>query len=55
MTENASSRNPMCFLGSLRLGDWAQETSDRGVPPVIGKAVEKPLTRHQTARLRGQR
>jgi hypothetical protein len=30
MTENASSRNPMCFLGSLRLGDWAQETSDRG-------------------------
>jgi hypothetical protein len=30
MTENASCRNPMCLLGSLRLGDWAQETSDRG-------------------------
>ena len=30
MTENASCRNPMCFLGSLRLEDWAQETSDRG-------------------------
>jgi len=30
MTENASCRNPMCFLGSLRLEDWAQEASDRG-------------------------
>jgi hypothetical protein len=30
MTENASCRNPMCFLGSLRLEDWGQETSDRG-------------------------
>jgi hypothetical protein len=27
MTENAFCRNPMCFLGSLRLGDWAQETT----------------------------
>ena len=30
MTENAVCRNPMCFLGSLQLGSWAQEASDRG-------------------------
>ena len=30
MTENASCRNPLRAPGSLQLGNWAQETSDRG-------------------------
>jgi hypothetical protein len=30
MTESASCDKPLRILGSLQLGDWAQETSDRG-------------------------
>jgi len=30
MTESASCRMPLRVLGSLQLGNWAQETSDRG-------------------------
>lgn len=54
MTENASCRNPICFLGSLRLEDWAQETSDRGGQDKANwrsrirrpSAVEKCLSAH---------
>ncbi len=56
MTESASCRMALCLLGSLQLGNWAQERSDRGVPPVIGEAVVENLRRdHQTVRLRRQR
>ena len=30
MTASVSCRNPLCALGSLQLGNWARETSDRG-------------------------
>ena len=30
MTESVSCRMRLRVLGSLQLGDWAQETSDRG-------------------------
>ena len=30
MTARVSCRNPLCALGSLQLGNWARETSDRG-------------------------
>ena len=30
MTALVSCRNPLCALGSLQLGNWARETSDRG-------------------------
>ena len=30
MTESAVCRNPLLVPGSLQLGNWAQETSDRG-------------------------
>ena len=30
MTARVSSRNPLCALGSLQLGNWALGTSDRG-------------------------
>jgi hypothetical protein len=30
MAENTSCRNPLRVLGSLQLGDWTLETSDRG-------------------------
>ena len=30
MTNSASCRMPLRVLGSLQLGDWARETSDRG-------------------------
>jgi hypothetical protein len=30
MTESASCRKPPRVLGRLQLGNWAQETSDRG-------------------------
>lgn len=30
MTEIAVCRNPLLVPGSLQLGNWAQETSDRG-------------------------
>jgi hypothetical protein len=30
MTGSAFRRNPLCALGSLQLGNWARETSDRG-------------------------
>ena len=30
MTASVSRRNPLCALGSLQLGNWARETSDRG-------------------------
>jgi len=54
MTENASCRNPMCFLGSLRLEDWAQEASDRGEQDKANWrsrtrrrwAIDKPLSAH---------
>jgi hypothetical protein len=36
MTNSASYRMPLRVLGSVQLGDWARETSDRGLPPVIG-------------------
>jgi hypothetical protein len=52
MTENASCRNPMCFLGSLRLKDWAQEASDRGGQDkarkvrAVGRAEESRNFKH---------
>jgi hypothetical protein len=55
MTKSASCRNPLPVPGSLQLGNWAQETSDRRVPPVIGKPVENLPHDHQRARLRDQR
>ena len=30
MTNSASCRMPLRVLGSVQLGDWARETSDRG-------------------------
>ena len=30
MTARVFCRNPLCALGSLQLGNWARETSDRG-------------------------
>ena len=30
MTASVFCRNPLCALGSLQLGNWAWETSDRG-------------------------
>ena len=30
MTASVFCRNPLCALGSLQLGNWARETSDRG-------------------------
>jgi hypothetical protein len=55
MTASVSCRDPLCALGSLQLGNWARETSDRlrgqdkanwrsrtGRP----SAVEKPLSAH---------
>jgi hypothetical protein len=30
MTESASCRNPLLVPGSLQLGNWAKQTSDRG-------------------------
>jgi len=30
MTASVSCRNPLCALGSLQFGNWAQGTSDRG-------------------------
>lgn len=30
MTNSASYRMPLRVLGSVQLGDWARETSDRG-------------------------
>jgi hypothetical protein len=30
MTARVSCRSPLCALGSLQLGNWARETSDRG-------------------------
>ena len=30
MTASVFFRNPLCALGSLHLGNWARETSDRG-------------------------
>jgi hypothetical protein len=30
MTGSTSRRKPLCALGSLQLGNWALETSDRG-------------------------
>lgn len=30
MTSSASCRMPLRVLGSVQLGDWARETSDRG-------------------------
>ena len=30
MTESASCRMPLRILGSLQLGNWARESSDRG-------------------------
>ena len=30
MTARVSCRNPLCAPGSLQLGNWARETSDRG-------------------------
>lgn len=30
MTNSASCRTPLRVLGSVQLGDWARETSDRG-------------------------
>ena len=29
MTASASCRDPLCALGNLQLGNWAQGTSDR--------------------------
>jgi hypothetical protein len=37
------------------LGSWALGTSNRGVPPVIGTAVENLPRDHQTVRLRRER
>ena len=30
MTESASCRNPLLVPGSLQLGNWAKQTTDRG-------------------------
>ena len=54
MTESASCRNPFRAIGSLQLGDWARETSDRGGQDKANwrsrtrrpSAVEKPLSAH---------
>jgi hypothetical protein len=57
MTESASRRMRLRVLGSLQLGDWAQETSDRGGRGGQDKAnwrsrtrrrwaIDKPLSAH---------
>jgi hypothetical protein len=54
MTENASCRNPMCFLGSLRFEDWAQEASDRGGEEGEEGKIKRTGVRELAARQRSR-
>ena len=49
MTNSASCRMPLRILGSLQLGDWARETSDRGGRGGQDKANWRSRTRRRSA------